>query len=307
MNKIFISYRRSANESYSRSLYNKLANEFGENNVFIDSLLPSSSQTTKSTVEQKITSCKVMLVLIDPYWAEGDAEYPNNGLRYFDELTSFEIETALKQEIEIIPLLFNDAVLPKAESLSKNIIGLTEKIACRIRHNQHYAGDIENVVNLVSEHRHAKTKGRFQKLDAQGCCLANSSKNWAAVFDHKTQLTWEIKSKNGDLHDREQIFTWQEGYNYINRVNQEAFCGHSDWRMPTVEELKTLIDPSQMDDWKIDHHYFDDQPSAQTQWFWTQSGDKHDIERSWAVLFSRGDAYCNRQAYQDHIRLVRCA
>ena len=35
---------------------------------------------------------------------------------------------------------------------------------------------------------------------------------------------------------------WQEANNLIDRMNEQNFNGHNDWRLPTVKELLTLID-----------------------------------------------------------------
>ncbi len=54
------------------------------------------------------------------------------------------------------------------------------------------------------------------------------------VFDHSTGLTWE---KSGS----EYPLNWHEANAYIDGLNRNRPDGHFDWRLPTVDELTSLI------------------------------------------------------------------
>jgi serine/threonine-protein kinase len=56
------------------------------------------------------------------------------------------------------------------------------------------------------------------------------------VYDRTTGLTWERAGS-------EYPVTWEEAHNSIDQMNRNRFAGFRDWRMPTVDELRTLIDP----------------------------------------------------------------
>lgn len=85
------------------------------------------------------------------------------------------------------------------------------------------------------------------------------------VQDNVTGLIWEMKtSRNSvanysDLHDADNTYTWcdttestnggNEGAcgtnnteDFINRLNIAKFGGHTDWRLPTMKELHSLVD-----------------------------------------------------------------
>lgn len=56
------------------------------------------------------------------------------------------------------------------------------------------------------------------------------------VIDHTTGLTWQSTSS---------IFnTYSKAYNYIERLNNRNYFGYSDWRLPTLEEAMSLLEPS---------------------------------------------------------------
>ena len=98
-----------------------------------------------------------------------------------------------------------------------------------------------------------------------GALVGAGENGWACTRDDKTKLIWELKTNNGDLHDKRWTYSWYEpdaakngGYAgaqnggscrgsdcdtaaYIKAVNAEKLCGKSDWRLPTNAELKGLV------------------------------------------------------------------
>jgi hypothetical protein len=57
------------------------------------------------------------------------------------------------------------------------------------------------------------------------------------LTDNKTGLTWTL---NGNLAERQ--FSWNGSFDYIERrINKDGYAGVSDWRMPTKEELTSLV------------------------------------------------------------------
>jgi len=104
---------------------------------------------------------------------------------------------------------------------------------------------------------------RWIKIDAQGNSLPTWSGPWQCVRDTQTGLLWEVKSYAEDLHDKQCSFSWFSGQvgvadkgscftangasggfdtlDFITYANQTQRCGTTDWRLPTAEELATLL------------------------------------------------------------------
>jgi len=55
------------------------------------------------------------------------------------------------------------------------------------------------------------------------------------VTDRATGLMWQKSGSQSSL-DRNRANT------YINKLNKDQFAGYSDWRLPTIEEIASLID-----------------------------------------------------------------
>lgn len=71
------------------------------------------------------------------------------------------------------------------------------------------------------------------------------------VKDELTGLTWEVKTVGiGGLRDEWNTFTnlgnGQPGDSsaYVAAVNAQGLCGYTDWRIPTADELQSLVDYS---------------------------------------------------------------
>ncbi len=60
-----------------------------------------------------------------------------------------------------------------------------------------------------------------------------------SVIDQKTNLMWQ---KSDSYHDLKKGMTWYEALEYVDQKNLNRFGGYSDWRLPKIDELKTLWD-----------------------------------------------------------------
>lgn len=58
------------------------------------------------------------------------------------------------------------------------------------------------------------------------------------IKDTKTEMMWTQKDSYVDLG---HSLSWNESNDYVNEL---SFGGYSDWRLPTISELKTIYEPS---------------------------------------------------------------
>jgi hypothetical protein len=63
------------------------------------------------------------------------------------------------------------------------------------------------------------------------------------VTDTTTNLVWEKQSRDGSIHDSSNLYTWDDAFSaHVGALNAASFAGHSDWRLPNVNELQSLVD-----------------------------------------------------------------
>ena len=96
-------------------------------------------------------------------------------------------------------------------------------------------------VSVVNGQEESKDDG-FVKLDIQGRELPPDAEQWAMVRDRATGLVWEVKTTDGSIHDRERTFNWEDAQEtFLAELNSRNFGGFSDWRLPTTDELRTIM------------------------------------------------------------------
>jgi len=100
----------------------------------------------------------------------------------------------------------------------------------------------------------------------------------AAVLDKETGLVWE---KSPDTTGR----TWADAVYYAYNKN---VGGRGGWRLPTVEELRSLIDPTQSSPALPSGHPFTNLLSSYIYWSSTSSSSATSNPGAWAVVLSDG-------------------
>lgn len=95
------------------------------------------------------------------------------------------------------------------------------------------------------------------------------------VIDHATGLTWQQSGSD-------KYMNFADAQKYIAQLNREKFAGYNDWRLPTLEEAMSLMEPKENSaDLYIDPVFYKSQ-----RWIWT--ADERASVVAWIVDFSNG-------------------
>jgi len=114
------------------------------------------------------------------------------------------------------------------------------------------------------------------------------------IIDHTTGLMWQQA-------EDETRFDWREAEAYVAKVNEENLAGFSDWRIPTVEELMSLMESSKKND-----NYIDPKFQKELLSTWTIDVVTDAFAGAWFVDFNEGKpGDGNRAAGMGQLRLVR--
>jgi hypothetical protein len=98
-----------------------MRNTFGGKQVFLDMEDIAAGSDFPIIINEAVRNCELLLALIGPDWIELRDE---NGQRRIENLTDFvrlEISAALERKIPIIPVLLENAKMPKADELPNEL------------------------------------------------------------------------------------------------------------------------------------------------------------------------------------------
>ena len=175
----------------------------------------------------------------------------------------------------------------------------------------------------------------FTKLDSAGDALEADAWIWYCVQDNVTGLIWEAKdSSKNSLHYRADKYNWYGtdastnadagradddgaicyGYDssdpatycntkaFVARVNAAGLCGASDWRMPSMGELRSILDYSREGP-SIDTDYF---RNTRSDYYWSNiPGESFGVLWPWVIDFDDSGETSRPSGNKIYVRLVR--
>jgi hypothetical protein len=145
---IFINYRRDDAGDAASRLYEDLTEDpelQAHFEVFWDITI-GPAQKYQDVIEEKVTSCDVVLVLIGRQWLTITDEAGRRRLELGDDLLRMEIEAALKKGRRVIPILVQGVKMHAREKLPPSLAELADWQA----HEMRYSSWKDDLIDLVA-------------------------------------------------------------------------------------------------------------------------------------------------------------
>ncbi|HUG25711.1 toll/interleukin-1 receptor domain-containing protein [Piscinibacter sp.] len=151
MRAIFISYRRDDTEGQAGRLFQDLSVAFGADMVFMDVTAIEPGIDFRKAIEKNTASCGVLLALIGRDWlSAADA----SGARRLDNPNDFvrlEISSALRRDIPVVPVLVQDADMPRSDDLPEDLKDLAFRNGVEITHAR-WTSDVQVLIKALRPH-----------------------------------------------------------------------------------------------------------------------------------------------------------
>jgi hypothetical protein len=218
---------------------------------------------------------------------------------------------AMRSHIRMVALAIGlVALMPNAwaERLTLNDTGMTQCVSkqkewvSECAKTGQDAGDGRDVRNDDPDDGNAgfsfRKVCRSGQMAGEGSCpadpiMGNGPDNWGCTYDNISELTWEMKTNDGGEHDYLNRYTnkgeWAQNIPtdaaYLVKVtNAEALCGSTEWRLPEVMELQSIVDygggtPDRRDAC-LDYKFF---ANAYRNYTWTGTEAAWDPEAAWFI------------------------
>jgi hypothetical protein len=130
--RIFISYRREETAYPAAWLYKRLADRFGAGQIFKDIDSIQLGDDFVEAITTAVGSCDVLLALIGDEWLTITDEHGGRRLDDPDDFVRLEIEAALTRRVRVIPILVDDATMPRADELPDSLATLARHQALEL-------------------------------------------------------------------------------------------------------------------------------------------------------------------------------
>ncbi len=161
---------------------------------------------------------------------------------------------------------------------------------------------IKDINNMFEKYNFSsKSIGWNKEFCNEDGCFVNDFHDNAdgTVTDKITGLMWQ--------QDSSPFYTrWEDAKKYIERINYEEFAGYADWRIPTIEEIASLIKKERANkDLYIDPIFTD------KMWFWSiDTVDKKENpliseDLIWTANFHYGSVYWLDKKQGQDVKAVR--
>ena len=111
------------------------------------------------------------------------------------------------------------------------------------------------------------------------------------VTDHITSLVWQQEDDNSK-------YTWANALTYCENL---SLAGKSDWRLPNVRELESLVDDSAHTP-AINETYF---PNTNLLNYWSSTTYEISTARAWGVASGSGNLGDFGKGNDNYVRCVR--
>ena len=165
MPKIFISYRRSESPYVAQTIYKRLVKRYGKAAVFFDVDKIPPGVDFPSYLNKNLNQCQVLLAIIGTNWLNVTDSQGDRRLDNPKDWVRQEIERGLAQpEMLVVPVLINEASMPKANQLPPSLQALAYRNQHPVRPGRDLQKDIDWLIQDLDKHLRKSIPGRVQNL-----------------------------------------------------------------------------------------------------------------------------------------------
>jgi TIR domain len=218
---VFLSYRREDAAPYARSLQIQLRERFPEARVFMDLDSIEAGLDFAEVIRDALYSCAVLVALIGRRWARLADEEGHRRLDNPDDYVRFEIQTALKRGVRVIPVLVDGARPLRQQQLPPELYRLARLNALELSYGR-YEYDADRLLDLIERVLAGRNTGTPHQPPMDNSALRHAtptespatvvSKRRPAAAGNDLVTGWQM------VDQREgQVYRWPELLEHYDR------------------------------------------------------------------------------------------
>jgi tetratricopeptide (TPR) repeat protein len=136
-NSVFISYRHMDTWEAAALIRVLLHERFKETDIFWDIESIDPGDDWQKAIEDTYARCKALIAVIGPEWTGTDSSGSGRAIDNPNDWLRREIEAAVARGILILPVLVNEAEMPRPDELPPSLAPLTNHQAVSLRRDDH--------------------------------------------------------------------------------------------------------------------------------------------------------------------------
>lgn len=145
---VFISYRVQDSAGETGRLVDALKDAFYEDQIFVDIEKLEPGVDFTEALARSLDSCDILLAIIGPEWAGRPDSQNITRIKKPDDWVRIELETALKRNIRLIPVLVSGASLPAVNEIPESLLPLLKRQTIELS-NKRWKYDTEQLINFL--------------------------------------------------------------------------------------------------------------------------------------------------------------
>jgi hypothetical protein len=336
MRKIFISYRREDTAPYAGRLYDRLKTAFGDDRLFMDINHIEPGEDFFEIIQARVAESDILVVLIGRSWLSATDADGKRRIDDPEDFVRYELRTALTSPTtRVIPVLVGGAAMPRMQQLPEELARLSRRNAFEVS-DLRFHQDVDQLIDALKrsgegtvrptvvtelpgagvprpDHRSLRsaptvlsdkevgtalvTHGFYDKrMNPAGKGVTHDYAplvvgDVVVVIDRATGLMWQ--------HDgSERAVTFSSAEEYVRRMNVEKVAGFTDWRLPTMQEVGSLMEPQAHEEFHISPAF-----RRSAKFIWT--ADRHPNGCIWIAYFFDAEFACEKPDFNAWVRAVR--
>ena len=146
--RVFINYRRGDSQAAAGRLYDQLLRYFGRDQLFMDVDAMEPGTDFVNRLDQEVGNCSAFIAVIGPAWVNAAGSDGRRRLDNPGDYVRVEIESALKRDIRVIPVLVDGASMPQPSDLPPSLQPLARRHAVEVAHHR-FASDCDTLAQSI--------------------------------------------------------------------------------------------------------------------------------------------------------------
>jgi uncharacterized protein (TIGR02594 family) len=150
MPKVSISYRRADSLAITGRIFDRLVSRYGKGAVFRDIDNIPAGVDFRTYIDEALSKSDVLLVVVGPKWL-GATKDGRNRLDDENDLVRIEVETALKRDVPVIPILVDKTRMPSPQRVPASLRHFTFRNAVEVDSGQDFDQHVKRLIRRLDE------------------------------------------------------------------------------------------------------------------------------------------------------------